>query len=402
MQTNTIHSALLVAVVAFPAFCADVTALFWYKRNSGGTGIWISHGSSLSKVWDKGTLNGARLSPDGHHIAFGYNGRLYRMKNDGAGEQEICDGFNPDRGEFAYTTNGIFWLEKPLVYRCDLSTGTRTTMIEFSKCKDTPGKGYFGSYDGRRAWVYVDIIPEYNPDRNGHGDMAFVEYNETFTGHTLTGKPGVGYGHMLTLDGQYVLIGDGNDPQYRLLSFTETFIDSSETLPQAEPVENTYPSEHPQGKGVQSKSGFTPCQNDFSRVLMRDESGDYWLLDWTPGNTDPPVKLKSPSAGEPYSGGAWIGSLPDPDGPPVATGTMGRGHSTTAGIIDAHGNPDRIVFAPAPSPERSRVTVYAVSGRARAATVAGRDMDRSGSAGYVIVRQTADSKCVRLMTGGFR
>ncbi|MBD3240027.1 MAG: hypothetical protein GF331_05530 [Chitinivibrionales bacterium] len=360
-------SLILLVLLWVPALGLDATGLFWYKRNSGGSGIWLSDLSSgnTTRIWNDGVANGARFSPCGRFIAFGYNGALYVMKNDGSEVRELTGGFNPDRGEFAYTYNGIFWAAKPDVYRYDFDADARTRLRQFTNCKDTPGKGYFGSLDGRRAWIYFDIIPENNPDRNGHGDMAFVEYSADFSTMETVPKPGVGYGHMLTMDGAYVIIGSGGEPVYRLLDFTETYIDSTVDPPQLRPVENTYPSEHPQDKGVTSKSGFTPCPNDNRYVLMRDENLKYWILDWTPENTDAPTELRCPSAGEPYSGGVWMGALPDPDGPP--TDIMHGLRSThrkqaLAGRVDD----GRIVFRFEPQPEAALLAVYDLRGRAAA------------------------------------
>jgi hypothetical protein len=243
---------------------------------------------------------GAVLSPDGKRVAFGQNNKLMIMDNDGGNVETIAFdtalSFLPERGQFSWSWNGIFWGRKPFVHRCDLETGSVTTYPEFD-ARDGPGKGYWGSLDGRRAWVYFDLVPIDDPDRHGHGDMAYLTFSEDFSSYSNEPHQGVGYGHFLTLDGRYVLIGWDTE----LLRYPfETGVQDSAI--------DTQLSDR-----LESRSGITPCLNRIEVVMIRSRDLDFYALNWT--NADPLIPI--PSKAGAFGGSMWMGALPDPSQPTV-------------------------------------------------------------------------------------
>jgi len=321
----------IVCMCGFNGFALDGVALFFTKQGSALK--MYDQQSGSSKTIGSKSAKAARFSPDGKKVAYGDGSTLrildVNLNNlTGSNETSISavPKFSPDRGEFAYTTNGIFWATKNSsagtadIFRYDPDTDSYSKVKTLSGLKNSPGKGYFGSYDGTRAWIYLDIIPSYNPDRNGHGDMAYVEFNTNFSDFTFTGKPGVGYGHFLLMGGTHVMIGQGSTAEYRLLSFTETFLDDSDSPPQEEPVEECFPTNQTSNEGFFSKSGITPCVNNWRYVVIKDAAYKYHLLDLS-DQSSKPVALKAPSGKDDYSGGIYMRSDSDTEWVPPSGST---------------------------------------------------------------------------------
>ncbi|MBD3241208.1 MAG: hypothetical protein GF331_11530 [Chitinivibrionales bacterium] len=297
-------AALLLLCPATPAM--EGTAFVWFPGNSDGIGIWtvdIATGQ-MEQIWDGGTVGGAFVSPDGRQVAFAYRNKLHIMNNDGTDVRTPLDErFAPDRGQFSWTTNGIFWSEKPDIYRYDIATGTFSRLLHFDTTRTYPGKGYYGSLDGRRAWCYMEVVTPETPS-NGHGDQVYAEFNEDFTDADLAIRRGVGYGHFLTIDGEYRFQGFGDIGAFTSTRFTDGVI------------VDTIDIRVPNNATIETRSGFSPCMNRNEYVLLRtDEANGYtlWVFDWT-SETEEPVPVAAPPGGA-YGGSMWMGQLPDPHAP---------------------------------------------------------------------------------------
>lgn len=284
----------------------DGVAFLWFAGNSNGIGIWrvdIATGQT-EQIWDGGTVGGAFLSPDGRHIAFSHNSKLHIMNNDGTDVRTpMTERFSPDRGQFSWTTNGIFWSEKPDIFRYDIATGTYSHLLHFDTTRTYPGKGYYGSLDGRRAWCYMEVVTPETPSK-GHGDQVYAEFSEDFSEADVAIRRGVGYGHFLTLDGEYRFQGFGDIGAFTRTRFTDGVI------------VDTIDIRVPNNATIETRSGFSPCMNRSEYVLLRTGEADgytLWVFNWT-SDTEQPVPVAAPSEGA-YGGSMWMGPLPDPHAP---------------------------------------------------------------------------------------
>lgn len=344
-MNRTILLGMLVVAMVCCVAAYDGYA-FYYNAGPDGGIRKLDLATGQSEMLYEGGGQGAVLSSDGRFIASRINDRLWTMDNDGSDMQEHRGAgvFRPGRNQFSWTPGGIFWEQKPRILKYDPETQVLDTMLEIEG-NDYPGKGYWSSADGLRAWAYLEIVPKNNPDRNGHGDMAYITYDANFEYESHNEFPGVGYGHCLTADGQFLVTGWTNT------NITlRNFADGGE--------HDVFSSGLP--GGINSRNGIIQVINDNDHLMMRcSEGDDYYMVNWVLRDT--PEALPEPNEMRGVASTAWAGTLPDPDAP----------------VAGAPRTPGRNRAAQTPGPmHRPR---YSVDGRRLQATL--------GSSPRVVVEQ---------------
>ncbi|MBD3241007.1 MAG: hypothetical protein GF331_10515 [Chitinivibrionales bacterium] len=306
---------ILTACISAQSF----NLLYMYSSASGpdSEGLWLvdSETGDKTKLWGKngrGAVAGARFSPDGARIAFQHANTLYLMNNDGS-EAHVATTheFKADRGTFAYTSNGIFWMQdtegasnKSDVYRLDLTTGQVTRPLQLERWPDRPsGKGYWASRDGRRAFTWTNLSSAYGATSST--EEAYITWNADFTSAEVVAYRVHGHGNLMTLDGQYLLTcmwGNGDyDHQYVWV------VDHADTTV-VDTLFNQLPAGNPIGPSTRA---LIQCANTdeyigFTRGIWGDMEELVYLWHWQ----DESVPRLMPKPDGAYLANIWMGPLP--------------------------------------------------------------------------------------------
>lgn len=416
-STRVSVSLALICLLAASAAALDAVAI--YHTKSGARVKIYDQQSGASQTISNASAKGARFSPDGRKVAFTDGNSLYLMNIDvdnlsSSNETKKTNAGRcaPSRGEFSYTTNGIFWYEGTSIIRYDIDRDERSVVYtwESAETRGVADKGYFGSYDGGRAWIYNELIAE-NQDRNGHGDMAYVKFNADFTGCTWEKKPGVGYGHLLLMGGTHLMIGTSSEPRYRLLDFDEEYPDDTWDPPQISPVEYTCPTNQTGNPGFQSKNGINPCINNWKYVVIKDAAGKFFALNMS-DTTSAPIALKGPSGADDYTGGMYMRGETNlqwtPDGAATRAALRTVAQMRDGSFMRAYPSHGAVRFVFSAPVHDATLSIYTVSGKLVAAwTIAAGCPETSwyppSSGGRPAARYTAvlSTKSGKQLTTGF-
>jgi len=173
------------------------------------TRLWPPSGTTAG--WSE-AVKGAQYSPDASQVAaYLQLDRLAIMNRDGSSPQLVSLGrpFKASVGDFAWTSQGIFWYEKDLheLVRYVPSTGAVSVVATIvDKENTTSFGGLYASRDGSRmwSWLTLDHQSEVNASHTESKPYIFIDNND-HANPRIRYNYFWGHGNMMLPDGSKTL-----------------------------------------------------------------------------------------------------------------------------------------------------------------------------------------------------